>query len=116
MLIQLFPYRPTEYNEYLNNIKKTFSSREIMEDYLSISKKVKSIISPEVELKLRNVNNQYYFYLYYENSSIISLQKIYSDLIEQLYSSFPNLNDNSGFIDTKRRNMVLVLGYYIRSA
>ena len=116
MLIRLITYQPIEYSKYLNSIKKPFSSTGLMEDFMLISKKLKTMISPEVEFKLRHVDEQYYLYLYYENNSITELYNNYSYLIEQLKNSFPRLDENSGFIDTKRKNLVLVLGYYEKSA
>ena len=116
MLIQLIPYQPDKYKAYLNLVRKVYSSSEILGDYLSIRNNIKNLIPQGVELKLRNAGNTYFLYLYSENSSITQLYTSYNYLIELLSSQFNDLSTDSGFIDTKRRNLVLVLGYYEKSA
>ena len=116
MLIQLIPYQQNKYIDYLEFLRKKCSSSEILREYMIISQKIKNLLPPNVEIKLKNFENRYYLYLYFEDSSLKKLYSSYSSLVESLSPQFINLSLDSGFIDTKRKNLVLVLGYYEKSA
>lgn len=116
MMMNLRPYNKERYSRYLVSIAKKVSCTVILSDYLSIKNKLEKELPHGVSVEFARFENQRYFIFLYSNQS--NIKKLHDTLeyLEDRYKDeFPWLCKDAGFIVGDKKEMYLVLKYYIKA-
>ncbi|MDD6491429.1 MAG: hypothetical protein PUG54_04265 [Firmicutes bacterium] len=106
------PYDKTAYTEYLQAICKHVGTTYILNEYLKLDRYVKEK-NLKLSANMKRIDNRFYIYLYYETPDIRILYEMLRDTIDALKKDFPWVTENAAFVDSKRKNMFVVIHYYV---
>lgn len=109
------PYDKEAYTEYLKSICQHAGSTHILNEYLKLSNYVRDKF-PELSVNVKRYEQRLYMYLYYEKSDLRTLYKMLREVLAVLKEDFPWITDDAGFVDPKRKNMFVVIHYFIRES
>ena len=106
------PYDKTAYTEYLQSICKPAGTTYILNEYLKLDRYVKEK-ALKLSANMKRIDNRFYIYLYYETPDVRILYEMLGETIDALKIDFPWVTENAGFVDPKRKNMFVVIQYYV---
>lgn len=116
MIVNLRPYNKEKYSQYISSIAKRVSCTVILSDYLSIKNKLEKELPSGVTVEFARFENQRYFiFLYSNEGSIKKLHDMLEYLENRYKAEFPWLCEDAGFIVGDKKEMYLVLKYYVKA-
>ena len=106
------PYDKKAYTEYLKSICRHAGAAYILNEYLKLDRYVKEK-SMKLSANLKRFDNRLYIYLYYETPDLHILYEMLRETIVVINKDFPWVTENAGFVDPKRKNMFVVIHFYV---
>lgn len=106
------PYDKKAYTEYLESICKHAGATFILNEYLILDSYVKEK-SMKLSANMKRFDNRLYTYLYYEAPCLSTLYEMLRETVNAINKEFPWVTENAGFVDPKRKNMFVVIHFYV---
>ena len=106
------PYDKKAYTEYLESICKHSGATFILNKYLILDSYVKKK-SMKLSANMKRFDNRLYTYLYYEAPCLSTLYEMLRETVNAINKDFPWVTENAGFVDPKRKNMFVVIHFYV---